>query len=615
MTAWSARALPALALALAPVAASATPSFDPTAPVQTWNDTTALVNDAEGLPLWDRIELHRDADVTLFPTEVTAPGHRFSDSAPLSPHLVSLFGSPEPASTDFLLHYAPGWAFAERETPVLLVPGAGTSASGVFGPLARSLASRGRAVFAISFPHFHGDCFQQAEHVADAVARVRELTGAETVDIVGHSKGGIAAAVYLGHRGVTWGGSARADRYTERGTAYRGDVRRFVAIAVPFGGVDTPFRWTATHVLTGMGNAPLSPSAWTDYYPYTTTAPAFVDDLSAVDLWPAGGDSFPGQAQLLARWDDVHTLPGARPSLGVFALQQDWLTTYEGGLGFYSYSPGLDDAIEAGGGFVDQLLAAPFAPAVELSVLVGVNPLIPVARDTIENDTLGENWGDWVGQSPSAYAALVDGAMADDFPDLEPTDAEYDALAAGDMALGEITGLSDGLVFDGSATATAGFLADGATLVETHRVDLSHLDLLFASPPLGQALIDGAVAPEDAWEAALGARWIEADTHGWVAAQLERGEDGPGDDDDSAGDDDDSTSDDDDSTSDDDDSAADDDDSAEPDLETPWTGCDCSIASPAGPGPAWLLGLLALALRRRRTVGPRAGDTWGVRAR
>ena len=577
--------------------AAATPAFDPTTSLSVWDDSSPLTTDVDGLPLWDRIELHRDSDATLFVTEDIAPGQAWQDDSVLSPHVAALFGGGQPASSDFLLHFAPGWALAPVETPVILVPGAATAASGVYAPLARYLAGRGRAVFAVTFPHPHGDCFQQAEQLADAVARVRELTGAAQVDLVGHSKGGIAASIYLGNRsGVDWGSEGRGGRYADRGTGYRDDVRRFVALAVPFGGVDTAFRWTATHVLTGLGEDPVGPSAWSTYYPYTTTAPLVYEDLSAVDFWAAGGDAWPGQAQLLAEWDDVHALPGGRSELGLFAYQQDWLTTWTGGFGFYSWSEGIASAIEEGGGLIGRL--GPFDPSIELSVLAGVNPLIPLDQPSLPNDTLGEGWSDWLGQDTSDYQDLVEGPMADDFPDLAPTEAEYQALADGNMALGEISGLSDGLLFTASATATAPLLADGATLVDETLVDLSHLDVLFASVPIGQALL-----AEGGHLASLGQRYVDADTLGWVAAQLERGEDAGDDDDDSAapGDDDD---DDDDSAApgddDDDDSAApgDDDDSAEPDV--PWTGCGCATSTGAPTVGLWLLPPLLLGRRRRR---------------
>ncbi len=581
-------------LALLPAAAQATSSFDPTTSEATFDDTSPLVTDVEGLPLWDRIERHQDPDAALFRQEDFADGQEWDDSDVLAPHLASLFGSPTPSSDRFLLHFAPGWAFAPRDVPVLLVPGTSSSASGVFGPLARSLAARGRAVFALSFAHPNGDCFQQAEQVANAIARVRELTGAAQVDLVGHSKGGIASAVHLGHRaGMSWGdANTRGARFSDRGTPYQGDVRRFVAAGVPFGGVDTAFRWTATHLATALGSPALVASAWTYYYPMTTTVLGVSDDLRGVDLWPEEADSFPGQRQVLAPWDDVHELPGARPELGVFALQQDWLTTWVGGFGLYSLSPGLDDAIEAGGGLIERLAQAPLDPAVELSVLAGANPLIPVDRAAVDPDVLGDQLPDFLGLQSSAYRDLLEGPLASDFPDLLVTDAEIDALSDADMILGEITGLSDGLVFAASATDTAGLLSDGATLVEQTVVQLSHLDLLFASTAIGDALIAQGAEPNSAHLVGLGTRYVAADSLGWIAAQLERGEDAGDDDDDSAGDDDDSAGDDDDSAG-----PGDDDDSAGPEPETPWTGCTCAAVKP---GPTWLFVLLLPLLRRRR---------------
>ena len=588
--------VPALLLLL-PAVAQATGSFDPTTAQATFDDTSPLVTDAEGLPLWDRIERHQDPDATLFRQEEFAPGQQWQDNDVLAPHLASLFGSATPSSDTFLLHFAPGWAFAPRDVPVLLVPGTSSSASGVYGPLARFLAARGRSVFALSFAHPNGDCFQQAEQVANAIARIRELTGAAQVDLVGHSKGGIAAAIYLGHRaGDGWGeAGTRGGNYGARATPYGGDVRRFVAAGVPFGGVDTAFRWTATHLATALGTDPLVASAWTWYYPMTTTVPLVADDLRALDLWPEEGDTFPGQRQVLAAWDGVHDLPGGRPELGAFALQQDWYTTYYGGFGLYSLSPGLQDAIDAGDNLIARLAQAPLDSSVELSVLAGAHPLIPVDRAAVDPDVLGAQLPDFLGLSSASYRSLLDGPMAADFPDLVVTDGEIDALGRGDMLLGEITGLSDGLVFAASATDTTGLTGGGATLVDQAVVELSHLDLLFASTAIGEALIAQGAAPELSHLVGLGTRYVAADSLGWIALQLERGEDAGDDDDDSAGDDDDDDDGDDDTATDDDDSAGDDDDSAGP-PEVPWTGCACSSGRA---GPSWL-GLLLLPLLRRR---------------
>ena len=574
--------------------AHGTPAFDATTAEATFDDSSPLVTDAAGLPLWDRIERHQDADASLFRQEDFGPGQTWEDADLLAPHLASLFGDDAPASDRFLLHFAPGWAFAPVDTPVILVPGTASSASGVYGPLARFLAARGRAVFALSFAHPNGDVFQQAEQVANAIARVREITGAAQVDLVAHSKGGISAAIYLGNRtGLSWGDAGtRGAAYTERGTPYRDDVRRFVAAGVPFGGVDTAFRWTASHLATANGADPIVASAWTWYYPLTTTVPAVADDLRGVDLWAEEGDTFPGQRQLLAKWDDVHPLPGGRAELGVFALQQDWLTTWTGGFGLYSFSPGVQDAVDAGGGVIARLGQAPLDAGIELSVLAGANPLLTVDRAVVDPDVLGDQLPDFLGLEAATYRALFDGPLRDDFPDLVVTDGEIDALSDGDIVLGEISGPSDGVVFAGSAMDTDGLLGAGATLADTLTVDLAHLDLLFASEAIGTAL-QSDPAPH---LAALGARYVAADTLGWIAEQLERGED-VGDDDDSAdpGDDDDSA---DPGDDDDDDSAVpggDDDDSAGPDV--PWTGCTCSSSGTATPWLALLL--LPLFIRRR----------------
>ena len=84
----------------------------------------------------------------------------------------------------------------------------------------------------MTFAHPHGDVFQQAEWVANAVARIKERTGAAHVDLVAHSKGGLSLAVYLSNTtDADWDNAA----YETVGTPYRGDVRRAVRRACPRG--------------------------------------------------------------------------------------------------------------------------------------------------------------------------------------------------------------------------------------------------------------------------------------------------------------------------------------------------------------------------------------------
>ncbi len=582
--------LVALAGLLVAAPASATDAFDPQTPEATFSGSDPALSDAQGLPMWDRIERLVDPD-SLFRQEDFPPGNAWNDESELAPHAETLFGDPTPSSSRALLHFAPGWLAPTQPTPVLLVPGAGTNASGVLAVLARQLAAGGHAVFALSFAHPHGDNFQQAEQLANAIARIRELSGAARVDLVSHSKGGLAAAIYASHTdGQAWGTSERAQAYAERGTPYRGDVRRFVAVAAPFGGLDTPFRWTAPG-LAAIDADPIAPVPWHTWYPMTTGNLLVTQDLRDRDLGPEVLDAWPGQAQLLADWSNEHALPGSRIELGTYAAQPDWLTTYEGGFGLWSSGDGLAVVRDEAGSLVDALDAG-LDPGIELAVLAGTFPFVALDRPAIVVDPFGGDFSSFGGQDDAFYLDFFESVLASDFPDLTLDGDDLQGLRDGWLAPAEISGLGDGVIFDGSATATGPLLSRGATLIETHRVELSHLDLLFASRELGEALVArGEADPgNEAYLRALGRRWIEADSVGWI---LEILDDPAGDDDDSAPSDDDDSS----SPGGDDDSAPTDDDDSAPLNDTPFlTDCACS----QGPPRSGLLALLLVPLLRRR---------------
>jgi len=592
----------ALTILLLPGAARSTDAFDPTAVDATWDETSTVAQDTDGLPLWDRVERLVDGDTVLFQQEDFPPGWAWDDASPASPHVATAFGTATPHSGTFLLHFAPGWALADEPRPVLLIPGAGVSAGGVMAPLARFLAAEGRSVFAITFAHPHGDCYQQAEQVANAVARIAEVTGRDTVDLVGHSKGAIAAALYVSnHAGVDWGAGddERGQRYTQRGTAFRGDVLRFVAAGAPLGGADTAFRWTSAHMATGWGSDPITPSPWAFFYPYTTGNLLVYEDLRGVDLWPDEGDSFPGQAQLLAPWDDTYDLPGSDPVLGVYALQQDWFTTYHGGYGFYSFSAGIDDAMDEAGGLLDKLRGAGVDPGVEVAALAGTNPLIWLDGREVLVDAFGEFLVDFLGQSSAFYTQFLADVIEPRFPGFELTDDELFGVTHGHLVFGEISGQSDGVLFTASALDTDGLLSRGAVLLDAHTADLAHMDLLFAGDEMGQWLIDAGNADPDeqAHLRALGERYLAEDTFSWVEAML-GDDDDTADDDDSAGPADDDTADDD--TADDDDSAHDD---TPADDDDPWgDGCECGVAHGGSRAALPALLLVAAALLRRRNA-------------
>lgn len=352
---------------------------------------------------WQRIE-RLASTAADFPREKLRPNGRHTD-----PDIVRAFGTATPPASEVLLHYHQGWDRAAGP-PVLLVHGTILDATSTWirpqdrPGLAPTLAERGFGVFAVTFANRHGDNLLQAEQIAWAIARIRQVTGAEEVDVVAHSKGAVAARALASDVRYSWMPPSRRD------------IRRLVLIAGPHLGLDTPFR----HPIVNYGlypekkddprfNAPMS---WTDMLVLGVWV-----DTSAQTLFKGYGDYFPGQAQMLARWDHAYPLP---------QTEVDWYTTYHGGQGFLSRSPGIDQAIADGGHFIETLGMYPLDPEVELAVLAG-------------------NRADLAGIH------------------------------------NEHTGPSDGVVFVESATATDDMTRAGARLVAKDLMHLNHMDLVIAA--------------------------------------------------------------------------------------------------------------------------------------
>lgn len=500
---------------LLPLLALATPDYDPEQPAEVYTGAETYTLDGE-LQLWSAIERHEDPDRSLFTQQSFNEGTAWPTEAAWAPHIATCFGSAEPHSSRFLLHLGLRESLGSG-TPILFVPGAGDNGSRGFITLATHMDELNRPVYALSFAHPHGDVFQQAEVVADAIARIRARTGAAQVDVVAHSKGGIAAATYASHHeGASWS----EESYGSVGTRYRGDIRRLVLVATPLSGVDTSYRWTNINLMALDAQTAISPSSWASYYPLTSLNQLVVEELADQDFLPDGQDLFPGQRQLLAR--QPYDLPGSMPAtLGSYALQTDWLTTYEGGLGLYSDSDGIDAAIEAGEHFLDQLADAGVDPAVELYLLAGDNPLMPSgAEEGLTVELYGRTW-DIPTQSAEQWAEFSEDLLAAGLLPHALTEAELQGLADEALVLGEVSGPSDGLVFTSSALEGAVLGGRGARVVESYVADLSHLDLLYASPITGELLIEASAEdPADAWMASFGERYTEADTIGWVERVL-----------------------------------------------------------------------------------------------
>ena len=486
--------------------ASATTGFDPAAPEAVFTGAETYTQDGSR-QLWSRIDRYADPDRTLFEQEEFPPLYRWHDGE-FTPHMLTMFGDDEPHSSSFLLHYGPGEATAEG-TPVLFVHGAGDNASRGSSMLRPEFEAQGRPYYAITFAHPHGDVLRQAESVADAIAVIKARTGSEQVDVIAHSKGGLAVVAYAANTaGADWN---HAD-YEAVGTPYRGDIRRMVLAGVPLNGIDTAYRWPASNYLGFDEDLVAAPVSWSTHYPMGSTTWWVSQDLEYQDFLPGGGDPFPGQRQLLKRQD--HPLPGAQPWLGGYSLQTDWYTTYYGGFGLSTYSYGIDDAIDAGGDFVDTLAAKGVDPDIEVYLLAGDNPMMPSGDPAFE-----DLWDDLAG--PSMWQLLLD-SISTWVVDVDATQAEVEGLSNGKLILGEISGASDGLLFLDSALAAENVTARGATVVESHIASVSHTELLIASDTMGYTMhaLAAADPEEGGWMVDRGDRYIAEDTPAWIAAKL-----------------------------------------------------------------------------------------------
>jgi hypothetical protein len=289
---------------------------------------------------WAKVERYLDTTPGFTQEDYPPDGRGDQDGQ----RLTFFDGQARPFSGRFLLYYGPGWDTGTKTTPVLLVHGANDNPdrawanpgeSGGFGcgaincpdtAMMQYLSDRGHRVFAIGFAHKQGDNLMQAQQVGDAVAVIAEQLGVATVDLVGWSKGELAARMYVSSVKPSWG------------RTYGGDVRRLITLGGPNGGYDYPFAHGWAHDLSvwpecgGIINSPLPHDHMTCYGQYT-----YHPQFSFVPT--DGYDCYPGQRQMLARFDDTY---------GIDETEQDWYTTYHGGQGFYTSGPGIQAAIDAG---------------------------------------------------------------------------------------------------------------------------------------------------------------------------------------------------------------------------------------------------------------------------
>lgn len=312
-----------------------------------------------GSDKWDRISVLHDSDPIFVQREfLERSKHR-------DPEIVEAFGTDTPFSGDALLHYAGDPAPGRPvKTPVLLVHGANKNGNFYWDPsedgsdkgLAQHLRERGHPTYAITFAHNQDDNFLQAEQIANAVAQIKKETGAEKIDLVAHSKGGVAARIY----------TSDVRKEGVESTPYQGDVRRLVLVGAPNRGVDYIFRHpSANFALLQNSDAPLlnAPVSWEKAGMF----PLF-RDVSPNGYSNEKSDYFPGQDQLLSDLSKDYPLSVAEP---------DWATTYHGGVGFQSVSRGIRHYIEQGENLIERLNQNPPGKEVEVAVLAGNSPTVP----------------------------------------------------------------------------------------------------------------------------------------------------------------------------------------------------------------------------------------------
>lgn len=344
----------------------------------------------------------------------------------------------------FLLGYGPNWQNATKPYPVLLVHGASddmnrawahpwdkqTPSSITNTGLMQYLANRGYAVFAISFPHCHGNNLIQAELLADAIEVIKSRTGKSKVDVVAHSKGNMAAVAYMSSLNNEWSDTSWM-------TDYRGDVRKYVAVAAPFKGVDTMFRYYTAN-LDVIQNTKDCALAFYNAYIYYAYRNYYRWDVTST----YSGNFWQGQTQLLHNWvdDPVNPIPFGAESLTPGDGNDTMYKLYYGGTSLYVKSEGINKAIQDPSGsmgtsyFIDRLNNKGLDPGVLLYVLYGTNQVWDYTW-----------WG---------------------YP------------------VGEKAAPSDGLLFVASATYTDGLTRRGAQLRAKTGMDYNHLDIARVSSAL-----------------------------------------------------------------------------------------------------------------------------------
>jgi hypothetical protein len=201
-------------------------------------------------------------------------------------------GPTRPEARFVLLHQGPKTAAGQcdkTKSPVLLVhgamqnanvwlyPGGNDGQGGVYPGttqttgFVQALEAENFCTYAVTFGNFHGDNFNHAINLANAISRVKALTGRSKVNIVAWSKGVVAADLYMANPAswTDWGSKyfeQLAALEAKNVPAFRKDVRTYVPLSGPHLGIDLNFRHPFNDLLiySTAENAPLGqgPVTW-----------------------------------------------------------------------------------------------------------------------------------------------------------------------------------------------------------------------------------------------------------------------------------------------------------------------------------------------------------------
>lgn len=203
---------------------------------------------------------------------------------------------------------------AMQDANVFLFPNGNDGAGNAYGGAAQvtgmvqAFEDAGRCTYAVTFGSFHGDNFNHAIHVSNAVARIRALHPAvPRVDVIAWSKGVLAVDAWLANA-PSWTGfdgsrffERLAAAQAARVPAYDDSVRTYVALSGPHRGIDLNFRHPI-HTLTiasTPANAPIGrgpmPWTWFSAFQCVTWGPEvpWFDNPYAASVCEGAGGTWP----------------------------------------------------------------------------------------------------------------------------------------------------------------------------------------------------------------------------------------------------------------------------------------------------------------------------------